>query len=72
MANLEVERFDFEAPEILVPEPNTPFSPRGKSDVKLCLLAVLTLLTATTGARATRARGAACRSARLARHGCGG
>ena len=56
MVHLEVERFDFEASEILVPEPNTPFSPRGKSEVKLCLLGALILLIAPL-ARAQRVRG---------------
>jgi hypothetical protein len=53
---LEMERADFEALEIPVPEPNTPFSPRGKSDVKLYLLALLILIVAPL-ARAQHVRG---------------
>jgi len=56
MVVLEMERADFEAPEILVPKPNTPFSPRGKSHLKLCLLA-LVILIVTPLARAQRVRG---------------
>src|SRR5579863_7542235 len=51
-----MESADFEAPEILVPEPKTPFSPRAKSEVKLCLLAALILLIAPL-ARAQRVHG---------------
>ena len=56
MVDLEVERSDFEAPGFRVPETNTPFSPRRKSDVKLCLLALLILIVAPL-ARAQRVRG---------------
>lgn len=56
MVNLEVERFDFESPEIRVPETNTPCLPRGKSVVKLCLWAALILIIAPL-ARAQRVRG---------------
>lgn len=56
MIDLEAERANSEAPELRVPKTNTPFLPRGKSDVKLSLLAALILLIAPL-ARAQRVRG---------------